>query len=298
LLPAPPAHEAEATFGFLWNSGNVAGAAGRLGAYGVLRAGMHAWRLDLGLGVAAYAVDADGNPANGFSRIDADGDVVVATPLDALNTTALLRARYDLFVDENDSIFVAPQVVHDSAVNLRLRLRGDVGWRHFFFSAGGHALSAEAGLSWSLDDAIFAVDDADTNGDGRVSVWGDATSWEETGGVLGARLALAYDHAVREDVVFHQTLEVIPNLSFGRGVLVVGDVAAPFGPARAGGADHLRFGEATLVNAVSSLVLRFGPAVSLGVNLAVSWDNGAIARRNAMTNHDVGMALQLAVRAQ
>jgi hypothetical protein len=302
--PAPPppptgpeATTGEATLGVLLNAGNVAGAAGRLGAFVTTRTGPHALRLDVALGIAAYAVDADANPTNGFSRIDAGGAVVAASPLDAINTTALARLRYDLFIDDDDSVFAAPLVLHDSAMNLRLRVRTDVGWRHFFFAGAAQALSAEFGASWSIDNAIFAVDDADTNGDGRVSVWGDQTAWEETGGVLAARVAAAYDLTLGDGVAFHQTVEVIPNLSFGPDLLVVGDVAAPYAPARTGGADDLGFAEATIVNAVSSLVLRLGATTSLGVNLAVLWDNGAVARRNAMTNYDVALALQLAVRA-
>ena len=178
-----------------------------------------------------------------------------------------------------------------------LRLRGDVGYRHFFFNVPKHTLSGEIGAVYTVDNAIFETDlaVADTNKDGRVFVWGDETRFEDTAGVLGARLALVYNNALMDNVTFSQSVEVIPNLSFGPDLLVVGDVDAPFEAQRNGGIGNnkLGLGEATIANSSTQLTVNIGTNLSVGVNLTLGFDNGAIARRNAYTNYDVATAIQL-----
>ena len=293
--------EGQGSAGALFNGGNVQGAAIKLGGFYAAKAGVHGVRADLGLGLAALAVDEDLDPKNGFTKVLQDGSAVDANALDNVNTSGFAKLRYDYFVgtanDPVGSVYAAGLVFHDSAVNLLARLRADVGYRHFLFNVPKHALSAEAGAVYTVDNAIFNVDDADTNGDGRVSVWGDATAFEKSGGVLGARVALAYQNALLDNVTFTQTLEVIPNLSFGSGVPVVGNVAAPFEAARSDngeGDNELGFGEATVANSVSQLTVSLMSNLSLAVNLTIAYDNGAISRRNAYTNYDVATSFQLA----
>jgi hypothetical protein len=288
--------EGQGTLGTLFNGGNVQGASGKVGAYYGFRYLNHGFRFDLGLGLAALAVDGDGDPANGFTKLNSNGEPVTASLADNFNTSGFGKVRYDYFLGDVGSLYAAALGFHDSAANLLMRTRADVGYRHYFFNVPKHTLSGEVGAVYTLDNAIFNTDAAlaDTNGDGRVFVWGDETAFEQSGGVLGARLALTYANALMDNVTFSQGLEVIPNLSFGD-QKVVGDVDAPFEAARNDGKgdNKLGLGEATIVNSTSQLTVSVSSNVSLGVNMTLSYDNGAIARRNAYTNVDAAIAIQL-----
>jgi hypothetical protein len=288
--------EAQGTVGTIFTAGNVQSASGRLGAFYGFRYLQHGLRLDLGLGLASLAVDQDGDPSNGFSKVDGNGNVIGESSLaDNVNTSGFSKLRYDYFLGEIGSVYAASLFFHDSAANLLLRTRADVGYRHYFFNVPKHSFSGELGAVYTIDNAIFNVENADTNGDGRVYVWGDETAFEKSGGVVGARIAIAYSNALLENVTFTQTVELIPNISFGKDIPVFGDVDAPFEAARNGGEgdNALGLGEATMANAVSSLVVSVNSNLSIGVNLSMGYDNGAIARRNAYTNHDVALSAQL-----
>jgi len=288
--------EAQGTVGSIFNAGNVQGATARVGGFYGFRYLNHGLRFDTGLGLAALAADGDGDPSNGFTKVDSEGNVLGEANLtDNFNTSGFAKARYDYFLGEFGSVYAAGLFFHDSAVNLMLRSRADVGYRHYFFNVPKHSFSGEVGAVYTIDNAIFAVEGADTNNDGRTFVWGDATEFEKTGGVVGARLAVAYSNALLDNVTFTQTLELIPNISFGQDIPVFGDVDAPFEAARSGGEgdNRLGLGEATIANAVSALTVNVSSNLSIGMNLNLVYDNGAIARRNAYTNHDVALTAQL-----
>lgn len=289
--------EAQGSIGALANTGNVESGALKLGGFYAVRYLQHGVRFDIGSGVVALNSDADGDPSNGFSKI-VDGDAVPASPLDNINTNAFGKVRYDYFLGDFGSVYGAGLVFHDSAVNLLARSRADVGYRHYLFNVPKHVLSAEVGGVYTIDNAIFAVENADTNQDGKVSVWGDKTEFESTGGVVGARAALSYSNALLENVTFTQTLEIIPNLSFGSGVPVFGNVAAPFEQTRNNGAgdNELGLGEATIANANSQLTVSLMQNLAISASLTLGYDNGAIARRNAFTNHDVATSVSLSYK--
>jgi hypothetical protein len=288
--------EAQGTVGSIFNAGNVQGATGRVGGFYGFRYLNHGLRFDVGAGLAALAADGDGDPSNGFTKVDSEGNVLGEADLtDNFNTSGFARARYDYFLGDIGSIYAAGLFFHDSAVNLMLRSRADVGYRHYFFNVPKHSFSGEIGAVYTIDNAIFATDGADTNNDGRVFVWGDATEFEKSGGVVGARLAVAYSNALMDNVTFTQNVELIPNISFGPDIPVFGDVDAPFESARNGGDgdNRLGLGEATIVNAVSALTVNVSSNLAIGMNLNLVYDNGAIARRNAYTNHDIALSANL-----
>jgi hypothetical protein len=294
--PSKTRHEAEATVGAVLNGGNVQGAAVRVGGFYAVGTGRHAVRLDLSLGLAALAVDADHDPANGFTRFEIDGGARTATLLDNINSTALARVRYDFFLVETTSLYSAVLTQHDSALNLLARLRAEVGGRQFVFRQPAHSLALELGAAYTLDDGIFDATDADTNRDGRISVWGDATAFEKSGGVLAARAALVYVNTLLRGVSVSETLEVLPNLSFDVDLPVVGFVDAPFEKARLDGDGRLGLGEATLASSVTTLSVLATGGLALGLTLTLAYDAGAIARRNAMANADGTLAAQLGYR--
>ncbi len=291
--------EAQGTLGALVNGGNVQGVAGKLGGFYSARVSQHGFRGDVGLGVNALAVDEDADPKNGFSRVDEDGTIAPANLFDNFNTSAFAKLRYDYFFGDVGSVYIAGLGFHDSAANLALRLRADVGYRHYLFNVPKHALSAEVGAVYTIDNAIFAVEGADTNGDGRVSVWGDETRFEENGGVVGARLALAYSNALLDNVTFTQLLEVVPNISVGSDIPVVGYVDAPFETLRSDngqGDNKLGLGEATIASSATQLTVTLLSNLALAVNVTLMYDNGAIFRRNAYSNYDVATSIQLAYK--
>lgn len=291
--------EAQGTFGALLNGGNVQGAAAKLGAFYGARVLQHGFRGDVGFGLNALAVDEDAEPKNGFTRVEEDGSLAPANAFDNLNTSGFAKLRYDFFFGDVGSVYAAGLGFHDSAANLLLRLRADVGYRHYLFNVPKHALSAEIGAVYTIDNAIFTVDDADTNGDGRVSVWGDETDFEEGGGVVGGRLALAYSNALLDNVTFTQLLEVVPNISLGADVPVFGYVDAPFETARSDdgrGDNQLGLGEATIASSATQLTMTLMDNLALAINATLIYDNAAIFRRNAYTNHDVATSIQLAYK--
>ena len=216
--PAEPAkdftQEAQATLGALFNDGNTSALAGRVGGFWQGRYLAHGLRLDLGAGVASLAQDPEGDPEDGF-------DVPLFDQKNPMNTTALGRGRYDFFLGADDSLFGAAFAFHDSAANLAARLRGELGYRHFFFQVPKHAFSGEVGLVWTVDNAPFEVTRSD-GGDGKLGL-GEATA-----------------------AVWNNTLTANVNEQLG-----------------------------------------------IGFALSFAYDNGAIARRNAIANHDVAASLQL-----
>ncbi len=277
--PAEPAkdfsQEAQATLGALFNDGNTAALAGRVGGFWQGRYLAHGLRVDLGAGVASIAQDPEGDPDDGF-------DLPLFDQRNPMNTTALGRGRYDFFLGADDSLFGAGFAFHDSAANLAARLRGELGFRHFFFQVPKHAFSGEVGVVWTVDNAPF---DGDTNSDGAVTL-ADATHFEDSGGTLGARVMLGYTNALLDNLSYTGTIEVVPN--------IFPDVEAPFEVARSGGGDgKLGLGEATAAAWNNTLTANVNQQLGIGFSLLFTYDNGAIARRNAITNHDVAASLQL-----
>lgn len=267
--------EAQGTLGALFNDGNTSALAGRVGGYWQGRFQSHGVRLDAGAGIASIAQDPEADPADGF-------DIPLFDAANPMNTTAMGRGRYDFFLSPDDSLYGSAFGFHDSAANLAARLRGELGYRHFFFQVPKHAFSGEVGVVWTVDNAPF---DGDTNHDGQISV-ADETRFEDSGGTLGARVMLGYTNALADNLSYTSTLEVVPNL--------FPEVEAPFEAARNGeGDDKLGLGEATVALWSHTLTANVNEQLGIGFALALAYDNGAIARRNAYTNHDVAASLQL-----
>lgn len=277
--PAEPAkdftQEAQATLGALFNDGNTSALAGRVGGFWQGRYLAHGLRFDVGAGIASIAQDPEGDPDDGF-------DLPLFHQANPMNTSALGRGRYDFFLGADDSLFGAVFGFHDSAANLGARLRGELGYRHFFFQVPKHAFSGEVGLVWTVDNAPF---DGDTNSDGAVTL-ADGSRFEDSGGTLGARVMLGYTNALMDNLSYTGTLEVVPNL--------FPDVEAPFEVARSGAGDgKLGLGEATAAVWNNTLTANVSQQLGIGFSLTLAYDNGAVARRNAYTNHDVAASLQL-----
>lgn len=267
--------EAQATAGALFNDGNVSSIAGRLGAYWQLRLGDHGVRAEIGGGIASIAQDANLDPADGF-------DLPLGDPDNRLNTTFMTRLRYDYFLSQDDSLYGAGFIFHDSAANLVARLRADVGYRHFFFQVDKHAFAGEVGAVYTNDSTPIG----DTNDDGITDV-NDTSAFEASGGTYGARVAVAYTNAVLDNVQFSTTAEVVPNL--------FPDVDAPFEQTRVDskGDNKLGLGEATIFTWTNTLTFTVTEALNVGLSVNVLYDNGAVVRRNAYTNHDVSASFQL-----
>lgn len=270
------AEEAQATAGVLFNDGNVSALSGRVSGFWQMKFLAHGVRLEAGAGMASLAQDPDADPSDGF-------DVGLFSPENRANTSAHARARYDFFLSPDDSLYASGFAFHDSAANLLARLRADLGYRRFLFNVDKHSLTGEVGAVYTIDNAPVGVD---SNTD-KVIDLDDETAFEKSGGTAGARLALAYTNALLDTVSYTTTLEIVPN--------IFPDVDAPFEAARNGGVgdDKLGFGEATIATWNNTLTFNVSNNLNVGVNLAVLYDNGAIARRNAYANHDVSMAFQL-----
>lgn len=267
---------AQATLGMLLNDGNVSSIAGRAGGTYQLKFDVHGITAEAGAGIASIANDPDLDPANGYG-------VPLGDPANKLNTTFTARLRYDFFLSPDDSIYASGFVFHDSAANLIARLRADLGYRHFFFQVPKHSFAGEVGVVYTIDNTPLGED---SNGDGVVDI-NDATGFESSGGTYGARLAVAYTNALLDNVQYSTTAEVVPNL--------FPDVEAPFEQARLG-ADNdgkLTLGEATIFTWTNTLTFNVSEQLNVGLALNFVYDNGAIARRNAYTNHDAALSFQL-----
>jgi Protein of unknown function, DUF481 len=288
--PAPAsdfAQEAQGTVGGLFMTGNVESLAARAGGYYQMKYLMHGLRFDGALGITSLSQDTDLDPANGF-------DVRLGDEENRMNTLANGRLRYDFFLTDLDSIYAATMGFHDSAANLQVRLRADAGYRRYFFHSPKHSFSGEIGAVYTIDRAPFK---GDTNEDGLVDL-SDEVSFEANNGTVGARLMLGYANALMDNLAFTTTLEVIPN--------IFPEVDAPYeaGDAALGikarvdedGDNKLGIGEATIAISNSTLTYSLLSNLTIGANLMLGWDNGAVARRNAYTNHDVALTFQLGYR--
>lgn len=280
---APPAekpeeitHEAQANLAAFFAAGNVSSLTGKLGGYYQLRAFMHGVRVEGGGGITGQATDPDGDPSNNFQ-----------VPLDKnINTLLSGKLRYDFFFTNENSAYTSIYGLHDSAANLASRFRAELGYRRFIFNEKKHALSAELGAVYTVDQAPF---DGDTNGDGESNL-DDEVRFEENGGSVGARLLLSYTNALSDNLAFTQTLELIPN--------IWPELEAPYEQARvdAGGDNLVGIGEATTFVSTTAVTLAFSQNLAIGVNLGFVYDNAAISRRNAYTNYDVMTSAVLAYK--
>jgi Protein of unknown function, DUF481 len=288
--PAAPAptpdfvQEAQGTLGGMFTNGNVDSIAGRASGYYQMKYFMHGLRLDAGLGITSIAQDPDLDPSNGF-------DVPLGDEKNRMNSQAYARLRYDFFLTDLDSLYAAGMAFHDSAANLQARLRADAGYRRYFFNTPKHSFSGEVGAVYTIDRAPFK---GDTNEDGLVDL-NDQVEFEASNGTLGARLMIGYANALMDNLAFTTTLEVIPN--------IWPEVDAPYeggdealgikGRIEGGGDNKLGIGEATIAISNSTLTYSLLSNLTIGANLMLTYDNGAVVRRNAYTNHDVVLSFQL-----
>lgn len=287
-VPAAPVsdftQEAQGTVGGLFTNGNVDSIAGRAGGYYQMKYLMHGLRVDLGAGVTALSQDPDLDPSNGFG-------VGLLDEKNRMNTQANARVRYDFFITDLDSLYGAGLIFHDSAMNLQVRLRADAGYRRYFFQSQKHSFSGEVGAVYTVDRAPFT---GDTNEDGLTDL-NDEVGFEESGGTIGARLQLQYMNALMDNLAFTTTFEVIPNIFPEVGApYEAGDEALGI-PARVDedGDNKLGIGEATIAVSNSTLTYSLLSNLTIGANLLITYDNGAVVRRNAYTNHDVILSFQL-----
>ncbi|MFH1809217.1 MAG: DUF481 domain-containing protein [Pseudomonadota bacterium] len=278
--PAQPAdqlsHESQVSLAAFFTAGNVSSLAGKLGGYYQLRYSVHGLRVEGGGGVTGIAQDTNGDLTDGFE-----------VPLDKnFNTLGSGKLRYDFFITESDSAYTSALAVHDSAANLELRMRAELGYRRLFLHEKKHALTAELGAVYTIDRAPF---DGDTNGDGKTTL-ADTSRFEDTNGVGGARVLVSYTNALSDNLAFIQTLEVVTN--------IWPDVEAPFEQSRVDAAGDNKLGpfEATTFASSSAVNLSMSQNLAVGFNLTFLWDNAAIARRNAYQNYDVATNLVLAYK--
>jgi hypothetical protein len=257
--------------------------AARAGGYYQMRYLSHGLRFDLGLGANAISIDRDLDPANGF-------EVGLFHKDNRLTTQANARARYDFFITDLDSLYGAGLFFHDSGANLLVRLRGDVGYRRFFFSVPKHSFSGEVGVVYTIDNAPFS---GDTDGDGLVTI-DDNPTFEKSNGTLGARFMVAYSNALLDNLAFTTSLEVIPNIFPDVDApYEAGDEALGIKGRTSGGDNKLGLGEATIAISNSTLTYSLMSNLTIGLNLLMSYDNGGVVRRNAYQNHDVMLSAQL-----
>lgn len=266
-------HEAQASMAGLFAAGNTSSLAARAGGHYQLRLYNHGLRLELGAGLVGQAQDTDEDPASGFE-----------VPLqNNSHTQANGRLRYDFFISQNNTAYLSGFALHDSAANLELRLRAELGYRRYIFNEKNHALSAELGGVYTIDRAPF---DGDTNKDG-VTDMTDENRFEENGGSVGARIMVAYSNALTDTLTLTQTLELVSNLW--------PELEAPYEQARIDeDADNMiGIGEATTFGSNTALAVALRKNLALALNLTLLYDNAAVSRRNAYTNYDFTTSISL-----
>jgi hypothetical protein len=269
-------HEAQASLAGFFSAGNVSSLSGKAEGYYQLRAWAHGVRVELGAGMTGLASDTDQDPATGFEQ-----------PFDEnLNSFANARLRYDFFFTNENTAYSSFFATHDSAAKLLVRMRAEVGYRRYLFNEKKHALSAELGAVYTVDNAPF---DDDTNGDGETSL-ADKTRFEDNGGSIGARLMLQYTNALSEELAFTQMFEIVSNLW--------PELEAPYEQLRVNpSADNrIGIGEATTLLSKTSMSVMPAENLSIGFHLGIAYDNAAIVRRNTYANYDVTTSVTLAYK--
>lgn len=66
--------------------------------------------------------------------------------------------RYDRFLTDFNSIYIAGGAFHDPFAGFDVRARGDVGYSHKIVDTDKHKLKAEAGFNYTFDDYVLGVD--------------------------------------------------------------------------------------------------------------------------------------------
>jgi len=274
--PAEITHEAQASLAGFFAAGNVSSLAGKAEGYYQLRAWDHGARVEAGGGLSGVAVNTDEDPATGFEL-----------PLDKnINTLLTGKVRYDYFITNEDTAYTSLFALHDSAANLFARSRAEVGYRRFLFNQNKHALAAELGAVYTIENAPF---DGDTNGDGQTNLEDDLR-FEDNGGSVGARVMVAYSNGLSDHLAFNQMFEVVSNLW--------PEIEAPYEQARidADADNMVGIGEATTFASKTALTVNPADNLSFSFMVGVAYDNAAIARRNTYTNYDVTTSLTLSYK--
>lgn len=257
----------------VFNAGNISALSAKANGFYQARYRRHSFRVELAGGVFGQAVDTDTNPVNGFE----------VALYNNINTQLLGKARYDFYATEDDTVYTAFSPAHDSAGNLAMRWRAEAGYRRFLFRLPNQSLSVEAGLVYSLD---YAPLEGDTDGNGKVDTK-DRLRFEKSGGTVGGRIMVSYAMAITDRVTASQGVELVPNFFPA--------VEAPYEQARySPGADNkLGFLEATTVASTTNITVSLTSSISAGGVLAITYDNGALARRNAYSTTDISTSLAL-----
>jgi len=275
--PSPLVQEAQVNFSGLLNYGNINLLSGKVSGFYQIKLLRHSLRVEGAAGAAGQATDTDANPANGFET----------SLQENLNTLGNARIRYDFYITPADTVYTSYLLAHDTATNLTMRNRVEGGYRRFLFQQPKHSLSMEMGLAYSLD---YAPLDGDTNHDGKVSVFDDRSRFEVTGGTVAGRLMVAYSVTVLDILSLNQTVELFPNL--------FPYVEAPFESTRGNPSADNKLGllEATVLTSNTAINVSLTKNISAGMVLTFVYDNGAIARRNAVSNADMALAGSLGLK--
>lgn len=222
---------ASAEFGLVFTTGNSETTTITGGAKAARKEGDNKLSAELGGAFARAGVrQLDDNNGNG--QIDDESEITTVSTTSSRNLTGKLR--YDRFLTEHNSLFVAAVASTDEPAGKELVLGGQVGYSRLLYKSEKHELAGEAGLDYSREKLIT----------------GDPLS------IISARLFVGYKGTLSETTAADASAEALMNLN---------ELDTPTGTAS--------LGQDTRVNGKFGITSKLTSSLSINTGLELKFDN-------------------------
>lgn len=222
---------ASAEFGLVFTTGNSETTTITGGAKAARKEGDNKFSAELGGAFARAGVrQLDDNSGNGL--IDDESEITTVSTTSSRNLTG--KVRYDRFLTEHNSLFVAALASTDEPAGKELVLGGQLGYSRQLYKSEKHELAGEAGVDFSREQLIS----------------GDPLS------IVSARLFFGYKGTLSDTTNADASAEVLMNLN---------ELDTPTGTAS--------LGQDTRVNGKLGVTSKLTTSLSINTGLELKYDN-------------------------
>lgn len=222
---------ASAEFGLVFTTGNSETTTITGGAKAARKEGDNKLSAELG-GAFARAGVRQLDDSNGNGQIDDESEITTVSTTSSRNLTGKLR--YDRFLTEHNSLFVAAVASTDEPAGKELVLGGQLGYSRLLYKSEKHELAGEAGLDYSREQLIT----------------GDPLS------IISARLFVGYKGTLSATTNADASAEALMNLN---------ELDTPTGTAS--------LGQDTRVNGKLGITSKLTASLSINTGLELKYDN-------------------------
>lgn len=223
--------DASAEFGLVFTTGNSETTTITGGAQAARKEGDNKFSAELD-GAFARAGVRQLADNNGNGQIDDESEITTVSTTSSRNLTGKLR--YDRFLTEHNSLFVAAVASTDEPAGKELAFGGQLGYSRQLYKSEKHELAGEAGLDFSREQLVS----------------GDPLS------IISARLFLGYKGTLSETTNADASAETLMNLN---------ELDTPTGTAS--------LGQDTRVNGKLGITSKLTSSLSINTGLELKYDN-------------------------